>query len=144
MFMGEFTPKLDDKGRFFLPTRFRDELKEGMAMVRQPEHCIALWPAKTFVDTVAAPALGRPRDRANRHYQRMTGSNPVVEVDGQGRVLVPPRLREYAGLDKEIVVIGALDHVEVWDAQAWDNYLAVQEEEYANLDEKEGAPATTA
>ena len=142
MFMGEFTPKLDDKGRFFLPTRFRDDLKDGMTMVRQPERCLAIWPAKTFLETVASPAMGQLRDQSNRHFQRMTGSSSPVEIDGQGRVLIPPRLRAYAGLDKEIVVIGSLDHVEVWDAQAWDEYLAVQEEEYANLDERGGPDAT--
>ena len=139
MLQGEFTPKLDEKGRFFLPTQFRndEQLKdERLTMVRHPERCLAIWATPTFDQALASLVSREVDDPDSRVYQRLLGSSSLVELDNQGRILIPPALREYAKLDKEIVIIGAVDHLEVWDAQAWATYLAKWEPKFENLGRK--------
>jgi MraZ protein len=138
MFLGTFTPKLDDKGRFFLPAKFREELADGLVITRQPDRCLAIWPTQVFLSEVAEAATGPSTKQRTRAYQRMVSSGASDEsADSQGRVTVPPPLREYAGLEKEIVVIGAFNRVEVWDAKAWAAYSAAQEDAFADLDEED-------
>ena len=139
MLQGEFTPKLDEKGRFFLPTQFRndEQLKdEKLTLVRHPERCLAIWATPMFERTLATLVSGDLDDPDSRVYQRLLGSSSPVELDNQGRILIPPGLREYAQLDKEIVIIGAVDHLEVWDAKAWQTYLADWEPKFENLGRK--------
>ncbi|MDR1237604.1 MAG: division/cell wall cluster transcriptional repressor MraZ [Propionibacteriaceae bacterium] len=134
MFLGSFTPKLDEKGRFFLPTKFREQLSRGMVISRQPERCLAIWPVDAFQAEVEAAATGRSTDENSRLMQRMFASGASDEsADSQGRVTVPSVLRNYAGLDKEIAVIGAYTHVEVWNPAAWEEYQANKEEYFAQV-----------
>lgn len=136
MFLGTYTPKLDDKGRFFLPAKFRDQLASGLVITRQQDRCLAIWPTETFVTEVANAATGPSTVRGVRDYQRMVASGASDELpDSQGRVGIPLPLRTYAGLEKEIVVIGAFNRLEIWDAAAWAEYSAAQEEAFAALDE---------
>ncbi len=137
MFLGTHTPKLDDKGRFFLPARFREELKDGLVITRQPDRCLAIYPRDAY-ETEAAKAIAGSTSVAKvRHFQRMFASGASDEVpDSQGRLTIPPHLRGYAGLEREIVVIGAINRVEVWDAAAWQEYSAAQEEAFADMNEE--------
>ena len=136
VFLGTYTPKLDDKGRFFLPAKFRDQLADGLVITRQQDHCLAIWPTETFMTEVAQAAIGPSTVRGVRDYQRMVASGASDELpDSQGRVGIPLPLRTYAGLAKDIVVIGAINRLEVWDAAAWAKYSAEQEEAFAALDE---------
>jgi MraZ protein len=140
MFLGTYTPKLDDKGRFFLPAKFREQLTSGLVITRAQDRCLAIWPTEAFLADVANAAAGPSTVRGVRDYQRMVSSGASDELpDSQGRVTVPVPLRAYAGLSKEIVVIGAFNRLEVWDAANWAEYSAAQEEAFAALDE--GAPA---
>ena len=133
-------PKLDDKGRFFLPAKFREQLASGLVITRAQDRCLAIWPTEAFLADVANAAAGPSTVRGVRDYQRMVSSGASDELpDTQGRVTVPVPLRAYAGLSKEIVVIGAFNRLEVWDAANWAEYSAAQEEAFAALDE--GAPA---
>ncbi|MBA3021575.1 division/cell wall cluster transcriptional repressor MraZ [Propionicimonas sp.] len=136
MFLGTYTPKLDDKGRFFLPAKFREQLATGLVITRQQDRCLAIWPTEAFLAEVANAATGPSTVRGVRDYQRMVASGASDELpDSQGRVGIPAPLRAYAGLAKEIVVIGAFNRLEVWDAVAWAEYSAAQEEAFAALDE---------
>ncbi len=138
MFFGTFTPKLDDKGRLFLPSKFRDGLAAGMVMTRQPDRCLAVWPTDVFLAQVAQTADGPSVTPKNRAFMRMIASGASDEsVDNQGRVTIPLPLRQYAGLVKDVAVIGSFDHIEVWDAKAWEAYKAAQEESFAHLGEEE-------
>ena len=138
MFLGTYTPKLDDKGRFFLPAKFREELAAGVVITRHQDRCLAIWPTEAFVAEVGTAATGPSTVRGVRDYQRMVASGASDELpDNQGRVSIPVSLRAYAGLSKEIVVIGAFNRLEVWDAAAWATYSAEQEEAFAALDEGE-------
>jgi MraZ protein len=135
VFLGTHTPRLDEKGRLILPAKFRDELADGLVITRFQERCLAVWPMATFVE-VAQSVRGATSSQQVRDYQRMLASGASDEVpDKQGRITIPPHLRSYAGLDKECVVVGAINRVEVWDAATWEQYAQEKESAYAELNE---------
>jgi MraZ protein len=136
-FLGTYQPRMDDKGRLFLPARFRDALAGGLVITRGQERCLYLFPTAEFAMIYARLRQAPVTSKAARDYQRVLLSGASDEVpDRQGRVTVPPPLREYAGLAKDCVVIGAGSRVEVWDANAWQAYLTEQEGAFADLSEE--------
>ncbi len=138
MFLGTYTPKIDDKGRFFLPAKFRDELGSGLVIAKAQERCLAIFTESEFQREAEKALIASSKSRKARGYQRMLASGASTEVpDRQGRVTVPQLLRAYAGLDKEIAVIGAFNRVEVWDLATWEAYQAEQDEEFAQLDDED-------
>ena len=135
MFLGTHTPKLDEKGRLILPAKYRDELAEGLVITRFQERCLAIWPVATFAELVQG-VRGASSSQQVRDYQRMLASGASDETpDKQGRVTIPAHLREYAALDRELVVIGASTRVEIWDKQSWEQYLAASEDDFADIEE---------
>ena len=137
MFLGTYTPKLDDKGRFFLPAKFREELDEGLVITRGQEHCLAVYPMSTFVEMTREIAKGSVSVKKVRDYQRMLAAGASdTAADKQGRVMVPPMLRRYAGLGKEIVIVGAITRLEIWDAAKWEEYSTAQEADFAQMNEE--------
>ena len=136
MFLGTHTPRLDDKGRLFLPAKFRDELAEGIVITKGQERCLYVFPMAEFQRVTQAMSQAPVTQKAVRDYSRVFFASASHEVpDGQGRITVPGQLREYAGLSKDCVVIGANSRVEVWDAAAWQNYLASTEQSFADAEE---------
>lgn len=139
MFLGTHHPKLDEKGRFFLPAKFREELAEGLVISQGHERCLTIWPQAAFQD-YARSVSGPPTLKHVRDFQRMLAANASAEVpDKQGRITIPPPLRRYAGLEKDIVVVGSIDRVEVWDQAAWESYSRAQEQAFADMDNIPGA-----
>lgn len=137
MFLGTYTPKLDEKGRFFLPAKFREELDEGLVITRGQEHCLAVYPMSTFVEMTREIAKGPVSVKKVRDYQRMLAAGASdTAADKQGRVMVPPMLRRYAGLGKEIVIVGAITRLEIWDAARWEEYSTAQEADFAQMNEE--------
>ena len=137
MFLGTYTPKLDEKGRFFLPAKFREELDEGLVITRGQEHCLAVYPMSTFVEMTREIAKGSVSVKKVRDYQRMLAAGASdTAADKQGRVMVPPMLRRYAGLGKEIVIVGAITRIEIWDAARWEEYSTAQEADFAQMTEE--------
>jgi MraZ protein len=136
VFLGTHTPKLDDKGRLILPAKFRDELADGLVITRFQERCLAIWPISSFVDMTKTVRSASSSQQDVRDYQRMIASGASDETpDKQGRITIPPHLRSYAGLDKDCVVVGAIDRVEVWNAAAWEQYSTEKESAYADLNQ---------
>ncbi|MFP5282444.1 MAG: division/cell wall cluster transcriptional repressor MraZ [Actinomycetes bacterium] len=136
MFLGTHTPKLDEKGRIILPAKFRDQLSEGLVITRAQDRCLAIWPLAEFVQQTEALRASPTSSKQVRDYQRMLASGASDETpDKQGRITIPPHLRSYAGLDKDCVVVGAMNRVEVWDAVAWETYSAAQESAFAEMNE---------
>ena len=137
MFLGTHSPRLDDKGRLFLPAKFRDELAEGVVITKGQERCLYVFPMAEFRRVTEAMSQAPVTQKTVRDYSRVFFASASDEVpDKQGRITVPPALREYAGLSKDCVVIGANTRVEVWDAAAWEAYLADREQAFSDLEEE--------
>lgn len=137
MFLGTHTPRLDEKGRLFLPAKYRDELAEGLVITRGQERCLAVWPRATFEAMAERMASAPPTHKGARDYARMFFAGAFDQVpDKQGRVTVPQQLREYAGLRRDVVVVGMNSRLEVWDAEAWQAYTAQQEEAFAAINDE--------
>lgn len=133
MLLGTHTPKLDDKGRIILPARFRDELSEGIVVTRGQERCLYVFSAKEFQSVHQKISQAPVTSEEARRYLRVFLSGASDETpDKQGRVLLPQLLRDYAGLNKELVIIGVGSRAEIWDARSWADYLASNEESFAN------------
>jgi MraZ protein len=135
-FMGTFTPRLDEKGRLFLPAKFRDRLAEGVVVTRGQEKCLVVWPNDVF-EAEAARVMSQPREvRGSRDVTRafFSGAEPG-SPDKQGRIGISPLLRAYAGLNKDVAVIGVGDRIEIWDQARWLEYDAETAEKYSDLDE---------
>lgn len=134
MFLGSHSPKLDDKGRLVLPAKFREGLAGGLVFTKGQERSILVWPAAEFAAYAERLNVASRSDAAVRAYLRVLFSGATDEIpDKQGRVLVPAALREYADLDREVMVIGNGTTIEIWNEQAWNSYLASQEDGFSDL-----------
>ena len=137
MFLGTHAPRLDEKGRVILPAKFRDDLAAGLVITKGQERCLYVWPTAEFARLTDAMREAPVTSKAARDYQRVLFAGASDErPDKQGRVTIPPALREYAGLERDCVVIGANTRVEIWDATHWETYLANQEEAFSDLSEE--------
>ena len=135
-FMGTYTPKLDEKGRLFLPAKFRDRLAEGIVVTQGQENCLVVWPEDVFMQEAARAQQAPMTQRAARDYARVLFAGAEQgSPDKQGRISIPPLLRAYAGLSKDVVVIGVMDRIEIWDPQRWADYSAEAQAKFAELDE---------
>ena len=133
MFLGTHNPRLDEKGRLILPAKYRDELAGGVVITKGQDRCLYVFTKAEFANLAeklrAAGAL--------RNYSRVFFASASDELpDRQGRITVPPALRSYAGLQRDCMVIGADTRLEIWDAQAWETYLAEQEDSFAEAGEE--------
>jgi MraZ protein len=137
VFLGTHSPRLDDKGRMILPAKFREELKEGVVVTRGQERCLYVFPVAEFARLAEQLRQAPVTSKQARDYLRVFLSGASDEaVDGQGRITIPAQLRGYAGLSRDCAVIGAGQRVEIWDAAAWDEYLAEQEQVFAEQAEE--------
>ncbi len=137
MFLGTHTPRLDDKGRMFLPAKFRERLAGGLVVTRGQERCLYIWPMAEFERVVTGMQSTPTSNRAVRDYQRVFLSGASDEIpDKQGRITIPATLRDYAGLSHECTVIGAGARIEVWDTAAWTAYLEQTEQSFADQSEE--------
>ena len=135
MFLGTYGPKLDDKGRVILPARFREDMEGGIVLTRGQEHCIYAFPAQEFEQMTVELRRAPLSSKQARDYIRVLLSGAYKEVpDKQGRITLPPDLRKYAGLDRELTVIGAGSRAEIWNSQAWNDYLSVQEDVFSQTE----------
>ena len=120
---GTHTPRLDDKGRLFLPAKFREQLAEGLVVTRGQERCLYVFPLDEFAGWPSRCGRRRSPARSVRDYLRVFLSGAFDEVpDKQGRVTIPAGLRDYAGLDRDCMVIGA-GRGSRSGTRAWDAYL---------------------
>ncbi len=137
MFLGTHTPKLDDKGRLILPAKFREELADGLVVTRAQDRCLAIYPTATFIEMTKSISQAPTSVKQVRDFQRMLAAGASDETpDKQGRITIPQQLRAYAGLETNVVVVGAINRVEVWDAGAWQEYSAEQEPAFAEMNEE--------
>lgn len=138
MFLGTHHPRLDDKGRLILPAKFRAELAEGLVITKGQERCLYVFPQAEFERIAEAVRHASVTQKPLRDRTRLffAGAEDAVP-DRQGRITIPPPLRDYAGLTRDCVVNGRNTHVEVWDAARWAAYLESTEESFAELREED-------
>ena len=121
MFLGEYSYTLDDKGRLTLPARFRDDLAQGVAITRGLDGCLFVFTYEDWKQFTATLGERLPfTQKSARDFSRFFFSGAVDAIpDRQGRVLIPPYLREYAALDAEVTIIGANSRLELWNPERW-------------------------
>lgn len=122
MFLGEYTHTLDAKGRLTIPAKYRNALAPGMVVTRNPmERCLLLFPQSEWerlADKVSALPLTDPRSAAFR--RAFFSAAEDLQPDGQGRILLSQRLREYANIENEVVVAGMNKFIELWNPALWE------------------------
>lgn len=120
MFLGEYSHTIDDKGRLTLPAKYRVELATGVVVTRGIDKCLFVFPMdewKKLAEQVSALPL---TDTQAREFRRLLFSGATdAELDKQGRVLLPQYLRDYAGLNGNVIVAGLNTHMEIWTPDAW-------------------------
>src|SRR3989344_7344428 len=139
MFLGEYNHNLDVKGRMAIPAKFRAKLNAGAIITKGLEHCLFIFDLKDW-ETLAQKWIAWPIAQANaRAFSRLMLAGAMdVELDGQGRILIPDYLRKYADLKKQVVVAGLYNRIEIWDNDAWKQYKPKTETASDEIAEKLG------
>src|SRR5690606_3577089 len=133
--MSQFQHTLDDKGRVILPARHRERLASGLVITRGMDRCLDVWPIAEFEKRVEEVASRPMESKQARRAQRMLLSGAHDDVpDSQGRIVIPSVLREYAGLERELVIVGMVTKVEIWDRSRWEQEQAEAEDDFAETD----------
>ena len=144
MFLGTHSPRLDDKNRVILPAKFREALAEGLVMTKGQDRCLVVWTRTGFADYAESLRNAPQTTEQTRRYTRVLFASAYDDVpDKQGRITIPAQLREYAGLTRECVVVGADTRIEIWDGAAWESYLADTEQSFVELDREVVPPGAT-
>lgn len=120
MFLGEFVHTIDDKGRLTIPARFRAELATGLVITRGLDRCLSIYPMTEWEQLAHRVESLPMTDRDARAFRRLVFANASDAIpDKQGRVVIPPNLREEIGLTSEVVVTGLNSYIEIWTPQEW-------------------------
>ncbi len=118
MLLGQYDYSIDPKGRLNFPAKFREDMGDSFIVTRWLDDCLVAFPKEEFQQM--AQLLMSKGITKNRDVQRfLFAAATEVEPDKQGRILLPAKLREHAGLDKEVTIIGNMNHAEIWNTQAW-------------------------
>lgn len=124
MFLGEYLHSVDAKGRLAIPARFRSKIERGAVLTRGVDACLYVYPMEVWEQKAREldAAIVDPRQR-RLVERRFFGMAFEVELDAQGRIVIPAKLRQYAGLSGEAMVIGTRDRFEVWSTDRWEAYV---------------------
>jgi MraZ protein len=135
-FVGRFEHSVDDKGRVILPARFRSSFERGGFLTSNREGCVALWTPGEFDRQMAEMLEDSKADRAGRNRARIWASSSAeVEIDKQGRMPVPSSLRTFADLGADVLIIGAIDRIELWNPSLWEERVRPAEAWFLEDDE---------
>ncbi|MBP3223398.1 MAG: division/cell wall cluster transcriptional repressor MraZ [Actinomycetaceae bacterium] len=137
MFLGSYEPKLDEKGRLILPAKFRSKLEDGLVITRGQEHCLYVFTMDEFEKMHERLRQAPLTSKEARAFTRVFLSGAVDDTpDKQGRITIPGNLRDYAGLDRDLAVIGAGSRLEIWDRASWNTFLDEQESAFADREDE--------
>ena len=139
MLLGEYKHTIDPKGRIAVPAKFREKLSSGAIITRGLDNCLFVFAPKEW-QILAEKLINLPLSQANsRAFVRLMLSGATdVEIDKQGRILIPDYLRKFAGLSKQAVVAGLYNRMEVWDLEKWEKYKQKTEGASEEIAEKLG------
>ncbi|MCM3568800.1 division/cell wall cluster transcriptional repressor MraZ [Neobacillus mesonae] len=136
MFMGEYHHSIDNKGRLIVPSKFRDDLGEMFIITRGLDQCLFGYPLtewKVIEEKLKALPLTKKDARA---FTRFFFSGATEsELDKQGRINIPAPLLQYAKLEKECVILGVSNRIEIWSKQIWEDYFSQSEDSFAEIAE---------
>ncbi len=143
-FRGTFAHSLDNRGRMAVPARYRATFAEGGVVTQGADGCLELYTAAEF-DRTAEQMTSEPasQQRGRRLRRALYGRSSEVELDGQGRILIPARFRESAQLTGQAVLLGRRECLEIWSPEVWERESAVVESEYSENLEASGGEATS-
>jgi MraZ protein len=139
MFIGEYNHNLDNKGRLAVPVKFRDDLKKGAVVTKGLDGCLFLYTMsewKILADKLSKLPISQSNTRA--FARLMLAGAMDVQIDKQGRVVLPDYLRRYAVLKKKIIINGLYNRLEIWDENNWEKYKKITEKESGDIAEKLG------
>ena len=130
MFLGEFEYKIDDKGRVPIPPKFRRELREGLILIPGPEKCIVAYTPAEWKKLAESLTTGSVTPNKMRRLNRAIFATAFnLNIDGQGRIALPVTLRQYAGIDDDVVIAGANTCLELWSKELWAIEKATSQEQ---------------
>jgi len=139
MLLGEYKHTLDEKGRIAIPAKFRMNISSGAIITRGLDHCLFMFDLQEWEKMVQKiTALPLAQSNARAFSRLMLAGAMDVKIDVQGRILIPDYLREYAQLKKQVIVAGVYSRIEIWDADAWQEYKAKTESASDEIAEKLG------
>lgn len=137
MFMGEFNHSVDEKGRLIMPAKFREGLGLNFVITKGLDNCLFVYPKPEWQNLEVKLKSLPVTNTSARAFSRFFFSGATeAELDKQGRVLLPPNLREYAKLDRDLVVIGVSNRVEIWSKAEWERYSQQADESFEEIAEK--------
>jgi MraZ protein len=142
-FRGHYEHSLDAKKRLSIPTRFRPAFSNGTVLAKEPEPCIAIWTPETNEAIIERALSGlNPMGSEHRKLSRFfQGNSFELDLDASGRVTLPPPLLAHAGIEKEVVVVGVGDHLEVWARERWQTEQKALDAEIGEVTERLGNPS---
>jgi len=136
VFLGEYQHTVDGKGRMVLPRKFRDDLEEGCVVTIGQEKCLFVFPMDRFNEEVERMDRLPRTDRRARNFTRAFFAGASDQTpDRQGRVQLTEKQRRYAGLGKDVTVVGVAERIEIWDTETWNTVAAEADEYYAGIEE---------
>ncbi len=133
MFLGEYEHTIDTKGRMAVPARFRSQIDRGAVISKGMGTCLSIYTRERWDEKSAELAAGKTSDELRDFERRIYPSASEVELDAQGRMSIPAKLRAYARLESEVTVAGVRDHFEIWDRAMWKAYQERLETEGGNI-----------
>ena len=133
MFIGEYRHSIDPKKRLAIPAKFRQRFKKNAVLTRGLDKCLFLYPADVWAEIAQKLGNMPVGEKSTRSFVRLMLSGATdAQLDSQGRILVPDYLKEYAGFQKETVIAGLYNRLEIWDKDSWNKY---KQEAEKNQDE---------
>ncbi|HLG63274.1 MAG TPA: division/cell wall cluster transcriptional repressor MraZ [Ktedonosporobacter sp.] len=122
MFLGEYEHTIDVKGRMAIPAKFRAQMDRGAVISKGMGACLSVYTMERWEEKSRDLVAGMSSDELRDFERRVYPSASEVELDGQGRIVIPAKLRAYANLENEVTIAGVRDHFEIWDRTAWQTY----------------------
>lgn len=121
MFMGEYNHTMDAKGRLIVPSKFRELLGDEFVVTKGLDRCLFVFTENKWNSVIESlDTLPLTKGKARQFSRFLVGGSSLCEIDKQGRILIQQNLREYAGLDKDVVLVGVGSRIEIWDKKAWE------------------------
>ena len=139
MFIGEYSHSIDLKKRLAIPSKFRSELKNKVVVTRGLDKCLFIYPMKVWEELAKKLGTLPMGESGTRSFIRLMLAGAVdVDLDSQGRVLIPDYLKEYAGLDRNVIIAGLFNRLEVWNEKKWGEYKQSAEKNTDEIAEQLG------